>query len=206
MNSDLKQSTPFDFSKDPFENFQALYSIAEKIVVKDSNAMALATVDELGQPSLRTVLFKGLVRNGFSFYTNYSSQKAQQLARNQKASLLFFWATLEQQVRLEGLVQKMTDAESDQYFATRPRISQLGAWASSQSQKISGPEELANNLKKIEHKFSGQTVSRPPHWGGFILVPNMMEFWFGQKGRLHDRFVYERASDALNWVRSMKSP
>lgn len=194
----------FDFQRDPLSNFQDLFAEIERKVTKDPNAMSLATVDSSGKPSLRTVLFKGLHQGAFSFYTNYDSEKSKALLANPRASLLFFWSAFDLQVRIEGVCEKMTRVDSEAYFKTRPRLSQIGAWASRQSQKISGPDQLVTWVKEIEQKFSGQEVPCPPHWGGWLLHPRLIEFWFGQQGRLHDRYIYE--AQGADWNRTMKSP
>ena len=199
-------SASFDFQRDPFDHFQEQFSIAQKKIPKDPNAMSLATVSPEGQPSVRTVLFKGLVRNGFSFYTNYESPKARDLISARKAGLLFYWPALDQQIRIDGLVEKLTGEESDQYFATRPRLSQLGAWASHQSQKIANHEELEKRVAELDRNYAGQNVPRPPHWGGFHVLPLKIEFWFAREGRLHERYVYERKDLASPWQTSMRSP
>lgn len=205
----------FLFESDPFQEFERELAKAveaakdqngQRSLIKEPTAMSLATVDSSGQPQVRTVLFKGLVRQGLSFFTNYNSPKSQQLVANPKASLLFLWAPLEQQIRIEGVVAKLTRSESEAYFKTRPRESQLGAWASSQSQEIPNYEFLQNEFTNLEKKFSGKDIPCPEHWGGFHLVPTMMEFWFGKKGRLHERYVYERKSAQDSWRKYMKSP
>lgn len=184
--------------------------------------MSLATVDSRGQPQCRTVLFKGLARQGFSFFTNYDSPKALQLEDNPKATLLFLWAALEQQIRIEGQVEKLSRAENEVYFKTRPRESQLGAWTSQQSAEIPSHESLRKHFQEIEDRFQGKEVPCPPHWGGYRLVPTMMEFWFGRPGRLHERYIYERSASSnspqagagpllaaiekMNWRQYLKSP
>jgi pyridoxamine 5'-phosphate oxidase len=199
-------SASFDFSLDPFAHFQEQFSIAQKSIPKDPNAMSLATVSSEGQPSVRTVLFKGLVRGGFSFYTNYESAKAQDLITSKRAGLLFYWSAMDVQVRLEGPVDKLTRAESEAYFVTRPRLSQLGAWASHQSQKISDHEALERRVLELDRQYEGQQIPCPNNWGGFHLLPLKFEFWFARKGRLHERYVYERESLAAAWETSIRSP
>lgn len=196
----------FDVQLDPFENFLKVYSRAQKIISKDPNAMQLATVSREARPSLRTVLYKGLVRGGFSFYTNYKSQKGDELAANPAASLLFYWRELDMQVRIDGVVDKLTEQESDDYFATRARISQIGAWASAQSEHIQSHEELEKKHAEFEKKFANGKVPRPPYWGGYRLLPMKIEFWFSREGRLHERYVYERQSLESPWKTYMKSP
>lgn len=196
----------FLFENDPFENFQLIFQDVEKQISKDPNAMSLATVSKDGTPSVRTVLFKGMVRDGFSFYTNYESQKSKELLNSGKAAALFFWASLEMQIRIDGKVEKLTRAESEAYFKTRARISQIGAWASPQSEKIPSHSVIDQNAETLEKKYQGQEIPCPPHWGGFHLLPLKIEFWFGRQGRMHDRFVYERASLQSPWTRYMKAP
>lgn len=194
----------FDFQRDPLSNFQGLFSEVEKKITKDPNAMSLATVDLKGKPSLRTVLFKGLREEAFSFYTNYDSEKSRAILENPQVTLLFFWSAFDLQVRIEGTCEKMSRADSEAYFRTRPRLSQIGAWASRQSQRISGAEQLAQWVSEAEQKFLNQEIPCPPHWGGWLVRPRLIEFWFGQQGRLHDRYIYEK--NAANWDRYMKSP
>lgn len=199
-------SASFDFSLDPFAHFQEQFSQAQKLISKDPNAVSLATVSESGQPSVRTVLFKGLVRGGFSFYTNYESAKAQDLLFAKKAAMLFYWPVMDVQVRLEGVVEKLTRAESEAYFNTRARLSQLGAWASRQSQKITDHETLERRVQELDKQFEGQSIPCPNNWGGFHLLPLKFEFWFARNGRLHERYVYERESLTAPWETSMRSP
>ncbi len=199
-------SASFFSINDPFEHFQKLFADAEKKVLKDPNAMQLATVDENGQPSVRTVLMKGIVRGGFSFYTNFRSRKSQNILHHSRVALNFYWPALDQQIRIEGLAEKMTDQESNAYFQTRPRLSQIGAWASDQSQPIPGEEFLAKKVSDLEKKYLGKEIPRPPHWGGFIVKPLRFEFWFGREGRLHDRFVYSRNDLEAVWKNEMLSP
>ncbi|PIS10832.1 MAG: pyridoxamine 5'-phosphate oxidase [Bdellovibrio sp. CG10_big_fil_rev_8_21_14_0_10_47_8] len=199
-------SASFDFKIDPFENFLHLFDEAKKQIPKDPNAMSLATVGQDGAPSVRIVLFKGLVRGGFSFYTNYESQKSKEMLLNNRVGLLFYWPAIDVQVRIQGITEKLKRAESEEYFQSRPRISQLGAWASAQSQTISGPEELQKKMTAMETKYLNQPVPCPPNWGGFHVLPVGIEFWFGREGRLHDRYVYERTDIQAPWTTRMKSP
>lgn len=197
----------FDFSLSPFEHFNREFAKAESQGFKDVNAMTLATCTSDGKPSARTVLFKGMVRGGFSFYTNYESQKSLEIMENPSVALLFFWPSLDQQIRIQGVADKTTRAESEAYFKTRARISQLGAWASHQSEELSGHDELEDRVAEFDRKFSGQEVPCPPNWGGWRVQPLEMEFWFGQTGRLHDRWVYQREGvDELAWQTLMKYP
>lgn len=194
----------FDFKKDPFENFLELYKQAQIRGIPDANAMALATANSENQPSVRIVFFKGIIDGGFSFYTNYEGRKGQDIAKNPKVSVNFFWPQLDQQVRVEGVAEKLSATQSQAYFATRPRLSQLGAWASQQSREIPSVDFFQEQLNMMEEKYRGRAVPCPPHWGGYRIVPNEMEFWFGRMGRLHERYLYER--EGSGWRRFMRSP
>jgi pyridoxamine 5'-phosphate oxidase len=198
--------TDFDFALDPLVSLQKQILRAKNTGIQDANAMSLATADKYGLPSVRAVLFKGLVRDGLSFYTNYNSPKAQALVLNPRAALLFFWESLHTQIRISGTVDKTTRAESEAYFATRARLSQAGAWASDQSKEIPSFPYLEEKVDAIEKKYEGKTIPCPPHWGGFRLVPLKVEFWFGRAGRLHERYVFERTSAGSEWQRKLLSP
>jgi pyridoxamine 5'-phosphate oxidase len=193
-------------SQDPLAWFEAELQKAQQAQVPEAHAMQLATVDGEGIPSIRTVYYKGMVRGGFSFYTNYSSQKGQELIRSGRAALNFFWPALAQQVRVHGLAEKLTREESEAYFKTRARLSQIGAWASEQSQEIPGPDWLESRVQDYEKRFDGAQVPCPLDWGGFHLIPLQVEFWFGQEGRLHNRYVFERFGTESPWRMYMKSP
>lgn len=199
-------SASFDFQRDPFDHFQELFREAEAKIPKDPNAMSLATVSQEGIPAVRTVLFKGIVRGGFSFYTNYESPKARDLLATKKAALLFYWPSLDRQIRITGPVEKLTRQESEAYFSSRARLSQLGAWASHQSQKINDHEELEQRVQEFDKQFAGKQVPCPPHWGGFHVLPLKFEFWFARSGRLHERYVYERSTLESPWETSVRSP
>jgi len=196
----------FNFADDPFVNLDRQLKYATAQDVAEPTAMILATVSKHGLPSARAVLFKGIIDQGLSFFTNYDSPKADDLNQNPNASLLFYWAPLFQQVRISGIVHKLSKYQSDEYFASRARLSQIGAWASQQSEEIPDFNFLQDKVKKIEQKFSGQNIPRPENWGGYTLVPNLIEFWFGKDGRLHERYVYERKNQNSDWRRYFKSP
>jgi len=157
-----------------------------------ADAMSLATVDTGGAPDARMVLLKGFDADGFRFFTNYGSAKGEQLEANPQAALIVYWRELDRQVRARGEVERLAAADSDAYFATRAQDSQLGAWASPQSQPLESRDELDEMIREAEARFEGSEVPRPPHWGGYLLRPQTVEFWQGQVGRLHDRFRYSR--------------
>jgi pyridoxamine 5'-phosphate oxidase len=180
---------------DPIERFRSVYALAEKIdrsILPDPSAMALGTVDESGQPSVRVVLLKAFDDRGFVFYTNYEGRKGRQLLSNPKAALCFYWPTIDIQVRIEGTVTKVADKEADAYFATRHRLSQIGAWASRQSEPLETPTALDERVKKYEREFAGKDVPRPKYWSGFRVSPERIEFWKGKPNRLHERHLYSR--------------
>ena len=161
----------------------------------DTAPAALATADASGQPSVRIVLLRGVDDRGFVFHTNYNSRKARELDANPRAALCFHWHTLEEQIRIEGSVERLPPSESDAYFARRPRGSQLGAWASNQSAPLPSRETLEEQYREVERRFGDGPVPRPPFWGGYRLVPSRIEFWFGRPDRLHDRLLYTRERD-----------
>ncbi|MBS0326767.1 MAG: pyridoxamine 5'-phosphate oxidase [Proteobacteria bacterium] len=176
---------------DPFRQFARWFDEAGAAGIRDPNAMVLASAGPGGQPSARVVLLKGVDARGFVFYTNYASRKARELAPDAPAALLFFWPGLERQIRIEGIVERVGGPESDAYFATRPRESQLGAWASPQSSPIPDRGWLDTSYAECAARFDGR-VPRPPHWGGIRVLPSRFEFWQGRASRLHDRLVWTR--------------
>lgn len=177
------------------ERFQGLLGQARDAGLAEPTAVTLATAWEDGRPSARTVLLKSVDREGFVFYTNRRSRKGRQLQVNPSAALCFLWYEIGAQVLVEGAVQAVSDAEADVYFASRPRLSQIGAWASQQSEPLERREELDQRVETLERRYAGQPVPRPPYWSGYRVVPDMIEFWQAGDGRLHDRERYERRFD-----------
>ncbi len=189
---------------DPIARFSDWLAEAKAHELNDPNAMALATVDASGQPSVRMVLLKGLGADGFVFYTNQESRKAGELAENSHAALLFHWKSLRRQVRVEGAVTDVDAAEADAYFATRSRISQLGAWASEQSRPLPDRATLEDRLRAVTARFEGIDVSRPPHWSGYRVSPATIEFWSDGDHRLHHRERFVRTADG--WTMGLLYP
>ena len=180
---------------DPIERFRSVYALAEKIdrsIIPEPNAMALGTVEEGGQPSVRIVLLKSFDERGFVFYTNYEGRKGRHLRAQPRAGLCFYWPPIDVQVRIEGTVTKVADEEADAYFATRQRLSQISAWASRQSEPLETPTALDERVAKYEKEFEGRDVPRPKFWSGFRVWPERIEFWKGRPNRLHERHLYTK--------------
>lgn len=181
-----------DVLPDPIEQFERWFKEAWDANIKEAHAMTLATVDGEGQPSARAVLLKGFDSEGFVFFTNYNSRKARELQENPRAALLFVWKELGRQVRIEGEVIQTTPKDSDEYFRSRPLESRISAWASPQSEVIESRRLLEKRFLQLKNKFKGGNIPRPPHWGGFRLQPNQIEFWQSGSNRLHDRILYTK--------------
>jgi len=186
--------------------FTGLFAEAQASDDPEPSAMTVATVGKDGQPSARTVLLKAVDERGFVFYTNFNSNKGRQLAENPRAALVFHWKQIRDgiQVKIEGSVEPVTSAEADAYFASRPRASQIGAWASLQSQTLESREVLDTRMREVEERFKDQPVPRPPNWSGFRVVPELVEFWYGARYRLHERIRYDRVDG--QWRKRMLYP
>lgn len=193
-----------DLDPDPIRQFTAWFQPRRDSGVPEALAMTLATVTPEGQPAARTVLLKDVSDQGFAFYTNYGSPKGRQLTATPRATLVFYWPEVHRQVIVSGPVTRVSEQESDAYFATRPRGSQLGAWASKQSEPLESREALATQVAELDRRYQGRAVPRPPFWGGFRLAPETLEFWQGRADRLHDRFRYRR--QAGSWIIERLSP
>ena len=200
----LKLLLEKDVDADPIRQFQQWWNEALLSNIEEPNAMTLATTNKHGKPSARIVLLKGLSNDGFVFYTNYESRKAGELKENPHAALLFFWKELERQVRIEGTITKTSEQESTEYFSSRPQLSKIGAWSSPQSSVIPSRDDLEKNVSKYQQQFGDGEIPRPPHWGGYIVKPTVIEFWQGRRNRLHDRLQYTLRND--KWIIERLAP
>jgi pyridoxamine 5'-phosphate oxidase len=189
---------------DPFQLFDEWFAEARSSEPNDPESMALATAGADGQPHVRMVLLKGRGPDGFVFYTNEQSAKGEQLRENGRAALLFHWKSLRRQVRIEGAVERVSDADADAYFASRARDSQLGAWASDQSRPLDSRETFENRFEEAKRRFEGADVPRPPHWGGYRVIPDRIEFWSDRPHRLHERRLFTRVADG--WTEGLLYP
>lgn len=197
--------TEDDLLPDPIALAQRWFADAQASGVEQHDAMTLATATPDGRPSARVVLLKGIDARGFAFFTNYESRKGRELDANPYAALALLWIPLQRQLRVTGRVERLSDEESDAYFATRPRGSQLGAWASQQSRPLLERAELEQRFAALDERYAGGTVPRPPHWGGFRVEPDEVEVWQGRANRLHDRFLYTRSADG-GWTHARLAP
>ena len=197
--------TEKEVKQEPISMFDKWFNDAIAADVMEPNAMTLATATINGHPSARIVLLKGFNKEGFMFYTNYLSRKGKEMAKNPLASVVFFWGELERQVRIEGTIEKLSREESEAYFHSRPKASQLGALASAQSQEIIGRKDLEAKMAELETEYADKDVPKPSYWGGYILKPRLVEFWQGRRSRLHDRIIYKKI-DNKNWKIARLAP
>ena len=207
LRKDYKQDTlsESEVDKNPIAQFEKwMHETISSKIVPEPNAMTLVTSTLDGKPSARVVLLKSFNKEGFVFYTNYESRKAKELNENPNACIVFDWHIMERQVRIEGIVKKTSKEESDRYFNSRPKDSQLGAWISPQSSFIDGRQELDDRKTKIESQFKEKPITRPPHWGGYVLKPHTIEFWQGRQSRLHDRLIYFKTDE--EWILRRLAP
>lgn len=206
IRKDYKQHSlnEADIATNPFVQFEQWWNEAIASEIDEVNAMTLATATKAGIPSARIVLLKGYDSNGFVFFTNYNSHKGQELLDNPYAALVFFWKELERQVRIEGLVERVSESESDEYFNSRPEGSRIGAWASPQSTVIHDRSVIESNVDALTQQYTGQPIPRPAHWGGYRVKPQVIEFWQGRSSRLHDRFKFTATGDT--WKRERLAP
>jgi pyridoxamine 5'-phosphate oxidase len=203
LNYKLAQLDEADLSSDPFNQFRKWFKEALEAQIVEANAMCLSTVNASNKPHSRIVLLKDISEQGFVFFTNYESLKSKDIEGNQNVTILFFWKELQRQVRIEGIVNKVSDEISSEYFNSRPRESQLGAIASNQSEVIPNRQFLENKYNLLQQKYINTRIERPENWGGFEVVPNYFEFWQGRESRLHDRFQYIKTND---WIIERLSP
>jgi len=210
LRTDYKRETLDEahVDPDPYRQFGRWFDEAVKAELPEPNAMTLATAGVDLRPSARIVLLKGFDARGFVFFTNYASRKGHELAAHPQAALLFHWSELERQVRIEGIAGKVDEAESDAYFAERPRPSRLGAWASPQSQPVAGRAALETRFAAVEAQYrdAGERIPRPAHWGGYRVVPETLEFWQGRSSRMHDRIRYRRDLESGGWIIDRLAP
>ncbi len=192
-------------SKNPFEEFGYWMDEALKAEVSEPNAVTLATCSSDGKPTARVVLLRGFDEKGFVFFTNYNSRKGDEIDANPNVCLNFFWTEIGRQVRIQGVASKIPSADSEEYFNSRPRESQIGAWASYQSEELESAQELKEKVAEIEKRYEGRDVPRPEHWGGYCVSPDYIEFWQGRMSRLHDRLVYSRDDSGI-WTLGRLSP
>ena len=184
----------FDEIDNPVELFKKWFNKAMQAEINDPNAVAVATADKNNQPSVRMVLLKGLNDKGFVFYTNFNSKKGEELKKNKKASMCFHWKSLRRQVRITGIVEEVSNKEADDYYNSRPYKNKIGAWASSQSDVLDKREDFLEKIEKFKKKYPDENVPRPPHWSGWRLMPNEVEFWLDGEGRIHERLNYKKSS------------
>ncbi len=203
---DELKTRDFSLADDPFVLFEEWQEEASRSEVNDPTAMALSTVDPSGLPDVRMVLLKGMDRRGFVFYTNFQSAKGREIQATMKAAALFHWKSLRRQIRVRGPVEVVTDAEADSYYASRPRVSRLGAWASQQSRPIASRAELEAAVAERDAEFPGEDIPRPPHWSGFRIKPVAIEFWRDGAFRLHDRVVFTRSAQDDAWSKTRLAP
>ncbi len=191
--------------KEPIEQFRKVFKLAREKALSDPTAMVLSTCTKDGRPSSRVVLLKDVIDQGFIFFTNYHSRKSREMSENPRAALCFYWAAIDEQVRVEGTITKISNRDSDDYFASRPRVSQLGAWASDQSQPLRSKSILLDRVDEFDKRYKDAPVPRPSYWGGYLLRPSAMEFWTNGEFRLHERFRYILENDG-NWFMQRLNP